>query len=497
MNTRAWKIIIPLLITSLVFIAYKYIKDKPADDPTERLVGAMLGPTPIASDLHQLCDRIGGRITGTPENLAAVEWSVNKFNEAGVKVRKEAFTMPMMWREKAAYAEVTGATEFKPEIVSRAFSAGTPPEGIEAELLNGGYGTQEDFDRLGANAKGKFILIHTDELLELGSLFGEYHDAMEIEKRAAEAGVKGLVYMSSRAKKLLFRLLASQGVNNKMTLIAMARDDATRCARILERGGKLNLKIDLDLVTGGEYESFNVIGEIKGSKKPDEVVVVGAHLDSWGLGTGANDNGANVCMMIDIARQMTKLGIQPDRTIRFALWNGEEQCICGSWAYTQQYADALDKHVAAISIDIGTGRIDGFFTGGRPEVLAMTEEVTAPIAGLGPFGHVDGPLVGTDNLDFMLEGVPNLVGKHKEYNYCADYHSESDTYDKVDQHNLKINSAIVAGTVLGLANYEGEIPKRQSRQEIQDLIDNTTLKKQMQAFYYLEVWDAGTRGRKK
>ena len=117
-------------------------------------------------------------------------------------------------------------------------------------------------------------------------------------------------------------------------MVVMARDDATRCRRLLKRGKALKLKLALDVVDEGAHPSYNVVGELKGSTKPDEIVIVGAHLDSWGLGTGANDNGCNVNLVIDMARQMKKLGIKSERTIRFVLFNGEEQGMFGSMAYT-------------------------------------------------------------------------------------------------------------------------------------------------------------------
>lgn len=467
-----------------------------AQDDAAKLTSAMLGKTPIAEDLHELCDKIGGRVTGTEPNERAVEWAVRKFQEAGVDVRKEAFQMPSFWNETSAKAEISGEISFSPKIVSRAFSSTTPKDGLTGELISAGYGSEEDFKKLGSNAKGKLVLIQTNVLEDLSGLFGEYDDAAKIEARAEKAEVLGVVYMSSREKKLLYRHLAARLYNNKLLLVVMARDDATRCQRVLDRGGKLNMKLNLNIQTGGSYTSHNVIAEIKGSEKPDEIVIVGAHIDSWGLGTGANDNGCNVSMMIDLARQMKKLGIQPKRTIRFALWNGEEQCMCGSLAYTQQYEAELDKHRIAISIDIGSGNITGYLSGGRPEVAQLAENSLGSVPGLGPFTIADVPIVGTDNYDFMMQGVPNLIGAHENYNYCSDYHSESDTYDKVNLSNLKANSAIVASTLLYFANGDYTPAKRQNRAEIQSLIDNTNLAEQMRAFHYLKPWENGERGRK-
>lgn len=479
-------LILSFLLTATAFAQYE----------VEQLTATMLGPTRIQEDLHELCDKIGGRVTGTEPNIKSVYWAINKFAEFGVEARKETFEMPSFWNETSAKAEVSGEIKFTPKIVSRAFSVPTPQGGLKGELVSVGYGTEEDFRKLGDKAKDKYVLVNTNVLEDLSGLFGEYDDAAKIEARAEKAQVKGIVYMSSREKKLLYRHLAAKGYNNKLLLVVMARDDATRCQRVLDHGGKLDINIDLALQTGESYETWNVIADIKGTEKPDEIVLVSAHLDSWGLGTGANDNACNVAMMIDLARQMKRLNIQPKRTIRFALWNGEEQCICGSWGYTKSHADELDKHRIAISIDIGSGRMTGYITGGRPEVDALAMKALKPVSALGPFANFDGPIVGTDNYDFMMQGVPNLIGAHEGYNYCSNYHSESDTYDKVNLENLKMNSAIVAATILYFANEDYTPAPRQTREEIQALIDNTTLSDQMKAFHFMEDWMNGVRGRR-
>ena len=150
----------------------------------------------------------------------------------------------------------------------------------------------------------------------------------------------------------------------------MAREDGKRCLRTLrnKKSGQLFIQMDIKIKNKGDQTSYNVIGEIRGSEKPDEIVVIGSHLDSWGMGTGANDNGCNVVLMMTIAKHFVQLGITPKRTVRLALWNGEEQGFFGSLAYTQQYQKTMDDHVVALSVDIGSGAINGFFTGGRPDV---------------------------------------------------------------------------------------------------------------------------------
>jgi len=463
----------------------------------ERLVAAMLGETPLIHDSRALTDEIGGRPTGSEANLASVDWVLERLRDAGVDAWKEAFEMPEFWLERSASATVHGGgVEFPAAVAAMPFSVGTPKEGFTAPLVDGGHGTPEDFEQLGAGARGAFVLIRTEPLLDVDGLFKEYTDAAAIEPRAFAAGAAGVVYMGSRPNNLLHRHFASMGPANEHPLFIMERDAATRAARLLEAGHQLRITVWLDIHDGGPYDSYNVIGEIKGATRPDEIVVIGAHLDSWGLGTGALDNGANVALVIDIARQINRLGLRPDRTIRFILWNGEEQGMIGSWRYTQQHADELDNTVMASSYDLGTGRIVGFFTGGRPEMVAAVDKTLGPVAGLGPFQHVDWPIVGTDNYDFMMQGVGNLVANQAAANYGPNYHARSDTFDKVDRHQLRLNAAIAAAVTYGFATMEVTW-RRQTRDEIQQIITSTDLGDQMSTFGLMEPWETAERGRER
>lgn len=468
-----------------------------AQEPeVHRLVAAMLAGSPLEEDLRQLTDEIGGRATGSEANLKSVEWALAKFKEAGVEARKEGFMMPALWRERSVKVEITGTANFSPAAACMPFSSGTPATGLTAALIDGGFGSDDDFKRLGAAAQGAFVLIETHELLDLDGLFKEYNEGTRIEQRAFAAGVAGVVYTGSRSRNVLYRHNASLGYNNKHPLLVMERDAALRCLRLLRAGKKLEMTAVIDVVSGSAYESYNVVGEIKGVKKPEEFVVIGAHLDSWELEQGALDNGCNVALVIDLARQIKRLGLKPLRTIRFALFNGEEQGLVGSWGYCKTHADELDRTVMASSYDIGTGRITGFFTGGRPELAAATSKALEPVAGLGPFTQIDVPIVGTDNFDFMMEGVGNLVANQESANYGPNYHAGSDTFDKADLNQLRLNAAIAAAVTYGFATMEVNW-KRQTRAEIEALMNATDLAAQMKSFNVWNGWESGKRGRQK
>lgn len=465
------------------------------DEMGNHLIAAMLGKNQMIENLASLTDEIGGRPTGSDANMEAVEWAMARFKERGVHAYTQPFSMPKLWLEKSVTASVEGDVAFRVNAVAMPYSVATQHKGMQAPIVDAGNGRDEDFAALGSAAKGAFVLVHTQELNNLADLFREYGEAPNIDARANKAGAAGVVYMSSRPRNLLYRHNASLGVGNKVPMIVMERESASRVSRLLAQGKNLSLKVAITLNEGDTYTSYNVIGEIPGKEKKDEVVVIGAHLDSWDLGTGALDNGCNVAMLIEIAAQMKRLGIQPQRTIRFCLWNGEEQGLFGSWGYTVAEEKNLDNHVMALSMDIGSGKLLGFFMDGPKPFLAAVEKALEPVAGLGPFSHIPAPVVGTDNYDFMMQGIGNLVGNQASANYGPNYHAASDTFDKVDQAQLRLNSAIVAT----LTYQFGNLPvtwKRRTRAELEALVASTDLEKQMRGWRLWEPWLNKTRGRK-
>ena len=263
------------------------------------------------------------------------------------------------------------------------FSTATPAAGLTAPLVDAGRGAKADFTALGAKAKGAFVLIETDELVDLDGLFREYNEAGHIERRAIAAGAAGLVYMSSRPGNTLARHNAALGLGNRHPMMMMERDGAARALRLLRLACHSASPPRSTSSGGRPTRATTSSARSAGRSRPDEIVVIGAHLDSWDLGTGALDNGANSAMVIDIARQIRRLGLTPARTIRFALWNGEEQNLNGSYGYTLTHAAEMDRHVMASSYDIGTGRITGFFTGGRAELIPVLDRALAPVRGWG------------------------------------------------------------------------------------------------------------------
>jgi Zn-dependent M28 family amino/carboxypeptidase len=247
---------------------------------------------------------------------------------------------------------------------------------------------------------------------------------------------------------------------------------------------------------GGPIEQENVIGEIRGWEKPDESVILAAHLDSWELGTGALDDGCNAALVIEAARAIKSTGLLPRRTIRFVLFSGEEQGTVGSYEYVKAHRAELDKIRAMIAYDEGIGRVTGYSLGGRRDIEAGVHEVLKPLESWDANNYTYDAFVGTDNFDFLLEGVPTLVANQEEANYLPNYHAASDTFDKVDIRDLKLHTALAALTAWGIADRSEPIGKRLSRTEIEAQLKETGLDRQLRIFGYWQSWQNGTRGRK-
>jgi Zn-dependent M28 family amino/carboxypeptidase len=287
------------------------------------------------------------------------------------------------------------------------------------------------------------------------------------------------------------------GEIDKIPQAVVAREDALRLARLVAVfPGKVRVKLRLPNQVGGPVEQENVVGEIRGYQKPDEVVILAAHLDSWELGTGALDNGCNAALVIEAARAIKAMGLLPKRTIRFILFSGEEQGTVGSFAYVKAHAAELDKTRAVIIFDSGSGRVSGYSLGGRRDTEPGLNQILQPLDAWGVTQHTADASFGTDNFDFLLEGVPTFVANNEIANYLANYHAASDTFDKVDQRELKINTVIAALTAWGIADHAGPLGQRQTRAEIEAMARDTGLDQQMKLLGYWEQWQSGARGRK-
>ncbi len=464
------------------------------DDVQQRLAGRAFSATPLMEDLRELCDRIGGRPTGSPACERAVDWAASRFRAAGAdSVETEIFTVPQLWLPEAAEAECLAPERFPLRIAAAPYSRSM--EGtLEAPLVDAGEGSVDAFARLGDRAKGAIALVSSKEMKTLDDLFAEYMRNGPMVQAAGKAGVAALLLQSTRPRGLLYRHPLANA-NEPLTLPAaiVSREQAARLAR-LAAAGEVRVRMRLSNRTGPAYESRNVVAEIRGRERPAEVVLLGAHLDSWDLGTGAEDNGANAAMVIDAARAIHDLQLRPRRSIRFVLFTGEEQGMFGSAGYVKRHAAELDRYSAVVIFDMGTGRTSGFFLNGREDLRTPLNKALGSLTGFNATENLADAIDGTDNFDFLLSGVPNLVAMQDPAPYLPEYHAESDTFDRVNARELRANAALATVLVWWLADNPERFGRRLSRDEVEKLLVDTKLDAQMKAFAQWEDWQARRRG---
>lgn len=470
---------------------------KSCADLAPAMIQSAEGPSPLAENLRHLTDEIGGRVSGSPAADKAVGWGVEAFRHAGVDdVHTEKFTIPVGWSEGNTRADVISPVTFSLHLVSVGWSPALPEGGITAEVVDVGDGDAAAFAKVGAAAKDAIVLVHTKVLVTWDDLMNEYRIDSEVLNRAKQSGATAVFWMGSRNKMLLYRHNSSiSGELEPMPQAIVAREEAQRLARFLANNVKVRVHFELPNKITGPVQSENVVAEIRGREKPDEFVLLGAHLDSWELGTGALDNGCNAAMVIDAARVIHASGNVPRRSIRFVLFTGEEQGMLGSWAYARAHRAELNHMDAAIIYDSGNGRVTGYTLSGRKDVEAEARRMLAPLKSLGADDFTYDIEDGTDSFDFMLEGVPTLVGDQDPANYMENYHSASDTYDKVDMPELKKHVAIAAITAFAIADDPERLGPRQSRQEIEAMFKAMGFDKEMQDEGFGALWNNGSRGR--
>ena len=361
--------------------------------------------------------------------------------------------------------------------------------------MSGKAGAQ-DFAKAG-NIAGAILLVHSEEMHKWDDLFAEYLKAPGIIDRAVKGKALAIAFQSTRPHDLLYRHTnAVDGEIDRMPMVLVAREDAARMARLLASGQNLYADLSIPNTVGGPITAANVVAELRGSEKPDEFVILGAHLDSWDLGTGALDNGCNAALVVDALRAIKASGVRPRRSIRFILFSGEEEGMVGSHAYAVAHRPELDKAAGVVIFDSGIGRVTGFSLGGRRDVVNAATTLVAPLKQFDAATLTTDAEWGTDNFDFMLEGVPTFVANQEEANYLLNYHAMSDTFDKVDLAELRKHVVEASALTFGLANAPEPPGPRLHHAQIEQTMHETHLDDQLKTFGMWSDWESGKRGRK-
>jgi len=430
----------------------KAVSDYKRSPEVDSLIKAALAGTQAYDITESLTTEIGPRVGGSPQEALAREWAVAKFKEIGLQnVRIEPFTMPY-WERGIETASIVTPNPQQLYITSLGGSVATPAGGIEAEIAY--FPTFEDLKNApegGLDGKIVFISGRMKKAPD-GAGYGPANQkrrqgATEAAKRGAAAVVIRSVGTDSHRFPHTGMMRYADGIK-KIPIAALSAPDADQLERTLSRGETITLKLNMTPAWKGDVQSGNVIGEIVGSEKPDEIVLVGGHLDSWDLGTGAIDDGAGIGISAGAAQVIVESGLKPKRTLRVVAFGAEEVGLLGGFAYVAEHKGKdLDKHVLATESDFGAGpayEVKSGVKSGEDVLKEMGKAMGLPFSEVGTNGGPDiGPMFG--------EGVPVMRWQQEGTDYFDLHHTPDDTFDKIDKDEIQQNVAAFA-TMMWMAS---------------------------------------------
>jgi Zn-dependent M28 family amino/carboxypeptidase len=291
-----------------------------------------------------------------------------------------------------------------------------------------------------------------------------------LAKRLAEAGAAAMLIPSDKPHRMVYTSAFGFYPRAPLPVISVAKEDALLLRRLLAKGG---VKIALDVRNAFDtnpYAERNVIADLPGATDGGDVVLIGAHFDSWDPAQGANDDGSGVAAVLESARILKSLGVRPRRTIRFAFFSGEEEACLGSRAYVKAHEKELDSLRAVLVMDEGAQAPRGVQLHGREDLEKPMKALLAPLAAFGATGTTLDASFDQDHAPFMVVGVPAMTLWVEEGEYDVHHHAVTDTLDKIDRRVLAADTAVLASAAYLLADAPEPLGRRLSEAEAGELL---------------------------
>jgi hypothetical protein len=411
-----------------------------------RLIDAALADNDGYDRLAYLCYRIGPRLSGSGGLEKAIAWSVEQMKAAGLSNVRTIPTKVPHWERGRESASMVAPYEKPLHILGLGMSVGTAPGGLTAEVV--AVNTFDDLARLGREKIQGKIVLYNEEYRGYGPT--RIYRATGASRAAALGAVAALV----RSATPLAMQIPHTGEMNydeaqpKVPAAAVSPEDAMMIDWLTKKGVPVKVHLEMQARMLPDADSANVIGEIPGREHPEEVVVMGGHIDSWDVGQGAQDDGASIIACLQAVALMKKLGLQPRRTIRVAFWVNEENGGRGGVAYREFIGDQIRNQVAAIEMDGGAEAPRGF--GASVDAASMeTLQQIGKLLDRIDAGEITRGGGGSDIAPLMRDGVPGLGERTSSAHYFDWHHTEADTLDKVNPEDLRKNVAALA--VMGYA----------------------------------------------
>jgi Zn-dependent M28 family amino/carboxypeptidase len=453
---------LPAFVLALTFAAGAITAGDPASDARGRILEAARTDSQAYDKLAWLTDRIGNRLSGSTNLDRAIAWASDQLKKDGIEhVWTEEVLVPH-WVRNHESGRIVAPSEQRLALLALGGSIATPPGGVTGEVVQ--VDSLDTLRALGEKARGKIVLLSKE--MQRGFNAESGYGALSPLRGdgPAEAAKLGATAALVRSLGTATFRLPHTGATKfpddgpKIPAAAISAEDAMLIGRLLAAGEVVKVQLELGCEMLPDAKSANVLGEIRGREKPDEIVVLGAHLDSWDVGAGAIDDGAGVAMVMETMRILRKLELAPRRTLRAVLFTNEENGLRGGRDYTERHAKEMPLHVAAIETDSGGAPPVAFGVSAGEGGLDVVKEIAKPLADLGikdvfPRGG------GADIGPMKKYGVP-LLGHMPDSTYYFDYHhTEADTLDKVERSALDKNVAALAYLAFSLADAEKPLPR--------------------------------------
>ncbi len=445
----------------------------PISPETTTAIRQLLGDTILNGQAYnydrQLADTIGPRLTGSANYMRAAEWAHGEFRSLGlVNVHMEDWTIPATWEPGGpAIGHIVSPVDHPLHIYSFGWSPSTPKEGISGDVVYLPTVIPADLDKLKDKLHGAIVLLDHSTLGEnprLEVILGGIRHLQSLSPAAMvlTGGANGTESMSADS---------FSGNIAPLPEAVIGKEDSLLIKRLLEHG-PVKMQFAFTNRIRKEVTVPNVIAEIRGSEKPEEVVIVGAHLDSWQPGTGAQDDGTGVAGVLEAARAIQSLNRPPRRTMRFILFGGEEEGLLGSTAYTRQHLAEVPKIDAILISDTGAQPAKGWYLMGRDDEKAAVDSLKPLLHGLGADDTSSNTefIFETDHAALDVLGVPSLVLWNDTDKYFTLHHNASDTFDSVVQRDLTQGVAVLAVTAYAIADSSQPFSRHLSADEVQAML---------------------------
>jgi carboxypeptidase Q len=407
--------------------------------------------------LTELSDDIGSRVTGSPAERKAEEWGAAKMKAIGLEnVHLEKYTIWKGWIRGTAEAQLLGPTTHRLHVDAMGWTGSTVAGGAEGDVVTVNMFDIDNEVKTASRLKGKIVLVVQQgrpkkDFSMLFATFGDFlvaaHDAGAIAVIGGQGG--------SKSSGLNLTHTGILGFDNDYAIpvVSMTAEDQSQLERFIGKGITPRIRINVqNTLTSGPVETANVVGEIRGRENPEQILVVGGHLDSWDLAEGTTDNGSGIATTLGAADAIVRSGLKPRRTIRFVLFTGEEQGLDGSFAYIKQHASEMQNHLGDLILDEGQGPVTDFMLGGRDDLIPAFQPFVASLGNIRQVKVNDKLESGTDTLPFSIAGLPGSNMNQDTTDYKYTHHSAADALEAQKPEVLTQNATLMALTAFWIAD---------------------------------------------